>query len=236
MVRCAGTRDPPNTSATSTSAWSSGAPSSQARASPACSAMPEPSGSGSRSVTSSSSPRSASTTSCREPGRVAARYRGSVSAPPPRCTASTARPASATVSRTYPSRRAYSNSRYSGSSRSTYDCGAPSTVSSQARSRSTSGISLAVPWSVVRVTGIDAFTSPLSAPASPPPFTPAPAHPTATTVPAPTVRPPSRTAKPSPGSNGTSRPSSTLISTVSPGRATATSPRSTEPTTSAVLM
>ncbi|CAM5264992.1 hypothetical protein SVIOM342S_06151 [Streptomyces violaceorubidus] len=34
----------------------------------------------------------------------------------------------------------YSNSRCAGSSRSTYDCGAPSTVSSQARSRSTAAL------------------------------------------------------------------------------------------------
>ena len=61
-------------------------------------------------------------------------------------------------------------------------------------------------------------------------------HTTAVTVPAPTVRPPSRMAKPSPGSSGTSRPSSTVIVTVSPGRATAISPRSTSPTTSAVRM
>lgn len=61
-------------------------------------------------------------------------------------------------------------------------------------------------------------------------------QPTEVTVPAPTVRPPSRIAKPSPGSNGTSRPSSTVIVTVSPGRATARSPRSTSPTTSAVRM
>lgn len=61
-------------------------------------------------------------------------------------------------------------------------------------------------------------------------------HSTAVTVPAPTVRPPSRMAKPSPGSRGISRPSSTVIVTVSPGRATAASPRSTSPTTSAVRM
>lgn len=58
----------------------------------------------------------------------------------------------------------------------------------------------------------------------------------AVTVPAPTVRPPSRIAKPRPDSSGTSRPSSTVIVTVSPGRATAASPRSTSPTTSAVRM
>ena len=56
------------------------------------------------------------------------------------------------------------------------------------------------------------------------------------TVPAPTVRPPSRIAKPSPASSGTSRPSSTVMVTVSPGRATPAVPRSTSPTTSAVRM
>ncbi len=162
-VSCAGTREPPNTSATSTSALPEGAPASQARASAVCTVTPDPAGSGRFSATSSTSPSSNSTTSCREPGRVAAAYRGSVSAPPPRCSRSSAAPGSATQSRTCARRRAYSNSRCSGSSRSTYDCGAPSTVSSQARSRSTSGISLAVPWPTARITGIcSSLTAPLS--------------------------------------------------------------------------
>lgn len=59
---------------------------------------------------------------------------------------------------------------------------------------------------------------------------------TVRTVPAPTVRPPSRMAKPRPVSSGTSRPSSTDTVTVSPGRATPRSPRSRSPTTSAVRM
>lgn len=157
-MRWAGTREPPKTSATRTSAEAVGAVSSQARASAACRVIPVPAGTGRCRATRSRRPRSASTTSCREPGRVAARYRGRVNAPPPRCSTSSGRPSSATVSRTCPSRRAYSNSRCVGSSRSTYDCGAPSTVSSQARSRSTSGISLAVPWSTARVTGMESFT------------------------------------------------------------------------------
>ncbi|TQK43180.1 hypothetical protein FBY35_4632 [Streptomyces sp. SLBN-118] len=62
------------------------------------------------------------------------------------------------------------------------------------------------------------------------------AYASSVTVPAPTVRPPSRIAKPRPGSRGMSRPSSTVIMTVSPGRATAAAPRSMSPTTSAVRM
>ncbi len=86
---------------------------------------------------------------------------GQESAPPPRCRTSSGSPSPAAPSTTWASRRAYSNSRCAGSSRSTYDWGAPSTVRSQARSRSTSGIRRAVPWSTSRTTGMCSFTPPL---------------------------------------------------------------------------
>ncbi len=57
---------------------------------------------------------------------------------------------------------------------------------------------------------------------------------TEVTVPAPTVRPPSRIAKLSPTSTGVGRPSATCTSTVSPGLATPDTPKSMSPTTSAV--
>ncbi len=71
-VSCAGTREPPNTSATTTSALSEGAASSQARASAVCTVIPAPSGSGRCSETSATRPASNSTTDCRDPALVAA--------------------------------------------------------------------------------------------------------------------------------------------------------------------
>lgn len=57
----------------------------------------------------------------------------------------------------------------------------------------------------------------------------------ASTVPAPTVRPPSRMAKPSPSSSATALPSLTDTSTVSPGAALSTpSGRTSSPGTSVV--
>lgn len=106
-VRCAGTREPPNTSPTTRSADRAGAASSHARASAPCTVIPAPSGTGRCSATSASSARSASTTCCREPGRVAATYRGSVSAPPPRWTTSSGAPSPPAASTTWARRRAY---------------------------------------------------------------------------------------------------------------------------------
>jgi hypothetical protein len=54
------------------------------------------------------------------------------------------------------------------------------------------------------------------------------------TVPAPTVRPPSRIAKPMPPAIATGSPSSTVAATVSPGSAIPPPARSTSPTTSVV--
>jgi hypothetical protein len=53
-------------------------------------------------------------------------------------------------------------------------------------------------------------------------------------VPAATVRPPSRTAKPCPTSSATGLPSSTVISRVSPGMTIGVSPMSMPPDTSVV--
>ena len=146
-VRCAGTREPPKTSATMTSAQSV-----RRRLQP---------GAGVRGVHRDARVRRAAA-GARRPGRAArgrprrpscresgpGRRRDSAAGSAPRrpgAAASSGRPGPRRASRTWASRRTYSNSRCVGSSRSTYDCGAPSTVSSQARCRSTSGISLAVP-------------------------------------------------------------------------------------------
>lgn len=50
-------------------------------------------------------------------------------------------------------------------------------------------------------------------------------------MPAPTVLPPSRIAKPSPASSATGLPSTTVMSTLSPGDAVRDPPKSTSPTT-----
>ncbi len=158
-VRCAGVRPAAKRSATTTSKDPAGISPRTARASairtrtrpartrPARSPPARRRGlpSGSRCRTNSASAASDSTASWLDPGRVAATYRARVSPPPPRCRTRSGSPAGAARSIRCPIRRMYSKPRYCGSSRSTCDCGTPSTSRVQAPGRSGSPASSATP-------------------------------------------------------------------------------------------
>ena len=102
---------------------------------------------GSACRTSSASAASISTASCVDRGLVAATYRrGSAHRRPDAAHVPGGRAGAARSTRC-PSRRMYSKSRYSGSSRSTCDCGVPSSSNVHARGRSGSATSSATPES-----------------------------------------------------------------------------------------
>jgi GTPase len=148
-VMLAGVCAASNTSVSTTSKEAGRSVPSAARASPMRTRMRDRGGNGSCARTRSMSAASRSTASWPDPGRVTATYRASVSAPAPRCSTRSG-PDSATSTR-WPSRRMYSNSRYRGSSRSTWECGTPSMSSIQALGRSRSRSSSA--WGIPAIIG-----------------------------------------------------------------------------------